>query len=151
MSLLESGAPIDSITVMIQKEVAVRLCSAPGSSEYGAVTVAIRRFGKAERLFTVSAGNFIPAPKVDSAVVRITPHAEKPYSVNDEEQMSKIIRAAFAQRRKTLLNSLSSSFPKLSKSDISAAIEQAGFSPNIRGEALDASDFAKISDNFPTA
>ena len=146
MKLVESRLPFDTITVMIQKEVAVRLTAPAGDSEYGAITAALSYYGKVERLFTVPAGCFLPAPKVDSAVIRITLHREPPVSVKDEATLFKTIRGAFAQRRKTLANSLTTEFAALGREGIAAAIESAGLEPSIRGERLTLEDFARLSD-----
>ncbi len=148
MSLIECGAPFCGITVMVQKEVAERLASSPGDPEYGAVTASVSRYGTVSRLFSVSAGSFLPAPKVDSAVIKITPYAEKPYSVKDEKTLSRVIRGAFAQRRKTLLNSLSSEFTELTKDDVSRVLSGAGLEPSVRGERLGIKEFAAVSDGI---
>ncbi len=146
MYFIESGLKFKSITVMVQKEVALRLSSKPGDSDYGAITAAIARYGTARRLFNVPSGCFMPAPKVDSAVLQIIPHEVKPYEVKSEEMLTKVIRAAFAQRRKTLLNSLSGSFPKTDKQDLKNIIISCGFSETVRGEQLGIPEFAKIAD-----
>ncbi len=146
MGLLESGCRFDNITVMIQKEVALRLCAKPGDSDYGSVTASVARYGKASRLFNVSAGSFVPAPKVDSAVIRIEVDKERKYSVKDEKTMTRVIRGAFAQRRKTLVNSLSSEFSELNKEELTEAVVSASFAPDIRGEKLGISEFALIAD-----
>lgn len=146
MGLLESGCRFDNITVMIQKEVALRLCAKPGDSDYGSVTASVARYGKASRLFNVSAGSFVPAPKVDSAVIRIEVDKERKYSVKDEKTMTRVIRGAFAQRRKTLVNSLSSEFSELNKEELTEAIVSASFTPDIRGEKLGITEFALIAD-----
>ncbi len=148
MKLVESRLPFDTITVMIQKEVAVRLTAPAGDSEYGAITAALSYYGKVERLFTVPAGCFLPAPKVDSAVIRITLYKEPPVLVEDEATLFKTIRGAFAQRRKTLANSLTTEFSALGREGIVSAIEAAGLSPSIRGERLTLEDFAKLSDSL---
>ena len=148
MKLVESRLPFDTITVMIQKEVAIRLTAPAGDSEYGAITAALSYYGKVERLFTVSAGCFLPAPKVDSAVIRITLYKEPPVAVKDEAMLFKTIRGAFAQRRKTLANSLSTEFSALGREGIASAIEAAGLSPSIRGERLTLEDFARLSDEL---
>ncbi len=147
MGLLESGCRFDNITVMIQKEVALRLCAKPGDSDYGSVTASVARYGKASRLFNVSAGSFVPAPKVDSAVIRIEVDKERKYSVKDEKTMTRVIRGAFAQRRKTLVNSLSSEFSELNKEELTEAVVSASFAPDIRGEKLGIPEFALISDS----
>ena len=146
MKLVESRLPFDTITVMIQKEVAVRLCAPAGNSEYGAITASLSYYGKVERLFTVPAGCFLPAPKVDSAVIRITLHKEPPVAVRDEAMLFKTIRGAFAQRRKTLANSLSTEFSSLGRDGIASAIAAAGLEPSIRGERLTLEDFARLAD-----
>ena len=150
MGLLESGCRFDDITVMIQKEVALRLCAKPGDSDYGSVTASVARYGKASRLFNVSAGSFVPAPKVDSAVIRIEVDKERKYSVKDEKTMTRVIRGAFAQRRKTLVNSLASEFSELNKEDLTEAMTEASFAPDIRGEKLGIPEFALIADSVYT-
>lgn len=144
MALAESGAGFESITVMIQKEVVTRLCAKPGNGEYGAITAALSYYGKCEKLFDVSAGNFIPKPKVDSAVMRINLYKEPPVSAN-REMLMKVIRGAFSQRRKTLANSLGTEFSHFGKAQIIEIIEKAGFPADIRGEKLSLEDFAKLA------
>ena len=144
MALLESKLPFSSITVMVQKEVAERLCAPAGSDAYGAITAVLTYYGLPKRLFTVSAGNFVPAPKVDSAVVQIKLHQSPPVEVDSEERLFAVIKAAFGQRRKTLQNALSS-LPGVSKEQIASAIAKAGFAPTVRGEALDLTAFAQIA------
>lgn len=148
MALLESGAPIDRITVMVQKEVAERLAAVPGSADYGAVTAAVAWYGRAERLFDVPAGCFIPRPKVDSAVIRITlgDGARERVGCRDERLMLRLISAAFCMRRKTLLNALGSSFSHFSKEKLAKIIESAGISPTVRGERLSVEDYAHLAD-----
>ncbi len=146
MRLLESGIPLDNITVMIQREVADRLCAAPGTAEYGAVTAAAQYYAEVEKLFNVSAGNFLPAPKVDSAVVRMRLYRDRPVKVENEEMLFRTIRAAFGQRRKTLLNALSAGMGEFTKPELSEAINEAGFSETIRGERLSVSEFGTLSD-----
>ena len=148
MALLESGLPFEYITIMIQSEVADRLCAKAGSKEYGAITAVLKYYGEAEKLFKVSAGNFIPAPKVDSTVVRIKLHKDKPYVPKDEEILFKTIRAAFEQRRKTLPNALSAGFPDIPKETLIAIIEECGHRPDIRGERLDLVDFVALADRI---
>lgn len=146
MKLLESGLPFDDITVMIQSEVADRLCASAGSKEYGAITAVLNYYGTPEKLFRVGAGNFIPAPKVDSAVVRIRLHKEKPFRPQDEATLFRTIRASFEQRRKTLPNALSAVFGELSKEEITACIAACGHPTDIRGEKLSIADFTVLSD-----
>ncbi|MBQ8357259.1 MAG: 16S rRNA (adenine(1518)-N(6)/adenine(1519)-N(6))-dimethyltransferase RsmA [Clostridia bacterium] len=146
MKLLESGLPFRYITIMIQSEVADRLTAKAGSGAYGAITAMLNYYGTAERLFTVSAGNFLPPPSVNSAVVRIRLHEQKPYVPKDEEIFRRTVKAAFEQRRKTLPNALSAGFPTLSKEQCIAAVTAAGHRPDIRGERLDVSEFVALSD-----
>ena len=143
MKLVESKLPLESITVMIQKEVAARLVAPPGDPEYGAITASLSYYGRVERLFNVPAGCFIPAPKVDSTVIRINLFKTPPVSVKDEKTLFKVIRGAFAQRRKTLSNSLCTEFPK---AEVIRAISDAGLPADIRGERLSLEDFARLSD-----
>ena len=146
MKLLESGLPFRYITVMIQSEVADRLTAKAGSAAYGAITAMLNYYGTAQRLFTVSAGNFMPPPSVNSAVVRIKLHEQKPFVPKDEEIFRRTVRAAFEQRRKTLPNALSAGFPALSKEQCVEAVIKAGHRPDIRGERLDVGEFAALAD-----
>lgn len=148
MSVLESQAGFSSVTVMVQKEVADRLCSSPGSADYGAVTAAVSYYGKASKILGVGAGNFIPAPKVDSAVVRIELFEEKPVCPKDEKIFFRTVKAAFGQRRKTLLNALKSGFPELSGEEAAKVLTDSGIVPSVRGETLGVADFAKIADGI---
>lgn len=148
MKLLESGLPFEYITVMIQSEVADRLCATPGDKNCGAITAVLGYYGAPEKLFTVTADRFIPAPKVDSSVVRIKLHEKKPYVPIDEPTFFRTIRASFEQRRKTLPNSLSSVFSELSKDELTAAIIECGHDANIRGEKLSVSEFVALSDKL---
>ena len=144
MYLLESGIPFKSITVMVQKEVADRLCAPAGSPLYGAVTASVSYYGHAHKLFNVSAGNFMPAPKVDSAVVRIDLY-DKPIVDCDFKTLMRVIKGAFGQRRKTLVNALAGEFSHISKENIAKAIVNSGFNADIRGEKLSLEDFAKVA------
>ena len=146
MKLLESGLPFEYITVMIQLEVAQRLCTAPGGKDCGAITAVLNYYGKPERLFTVGAHKFLPAPKVDSSVVRIKLHEEKPFVPKSEEMLFRTIKAAFEQRRKTLPNALAAGFGELSKDELTAAVVECGFAPEIRGEKLGVADFVALAD-----
>ena len=148
MKLLECGLPFDYITIMIQSEVADRLCAKAGSSEYGAITAVLAYYGISEKLFTVSAGNFMPAPKVNSTVVRIKLHKQKPYVPRDEKTLFRTIKGAFEQRRKTLPNSLAASFGELTKDEITEAILSCGHKADIRGERLSIEDFVALSDKL---
>ncbi len=148
MKLLESGLPFSSITVMVQAEVAARLCAAAGSADYGAITAVLGYYGQAERLFTVPAGNFVPPPKVNSAVVRIDLWGERPYQPKNEALFFRTIKAAFEQRRKTLVNALSSAFPEIGKDALTEAIVACGHRADIRGEKLDVAAFCALSDKL---
>ena len=148
MKLLECGLPFDYITIMIQSEVADRLCASAGSGDYGAITAVLSYYGVAEKLFTVSAGNFMPAPKVNSTVVRIKLHKNKPYVPKDEKALFRTIKGAFEQRRKTLPNALAAAFGELSKEEITDAIVSCGHKPDIRGEKLGIAEFVQLSDKL---
>lgn len=144
MMLLESRLPVENITVMVQKEAAQRLCATPGTRQAGAVTLAVQYYAEAETLFTVSRGSFMPAPNVDSAVIRLTIRKTPPCTVQDEKQMFRLIRAGFNQRRKTLVNSLTGA--GFGKEAIAAALTAAGLFPTARAEELTLTDFAALSD-----
>lgn len=144
MKLLEDRLPVNSITVMVQKEAAVRLCAEPGSRDSSAITAAVRYYCDPELLFHVSAGSFMPAPKVDSAVIRLGLR-EPSVHPRDEALLFRVIRGAFAQRRKTVLNSLSSSL-SLDKGELSDILCKAGVDPGARAERLTLQNFSDISD-----
>lgn len=135
MLLLESRLPAKSITVMVQKEAADRLCADVGSREAGAVTVAVNYYSRAQKLFDVSRGSFMPSPNVDSAVIRLDIREEPPVDVPDEKFFFKMIKACFAQRRKTAANSISAGMG-LPKDKVAEAITNAGFDQNVRAEKL---------------
>ena len=147
MGLFESGVPIDNITVMVQKEVALRMQAGPGTKDYGALSLAVQYYAEPYIVANVPPNCFIPRPNVGSAVIRLTRHQTPPVEVKDRELMFKLIRASFNQRRKTLLNGLNNS-PELSfgKEQIAAAIEQLGVPAAVRGEALTLEQFARLSD-----
>lgn len=145
MRLLESHLPITAVTVMVQKEAATRICAAPGSRDGGAISLAVRYYAEPHVLFAVSAGSFLPSPKVDSSVIRLDLHAAPPVTVQDEALLFRVIKAAFAQRRKTLLNALSAGLG-LPKAQISAALRAVGVAENLRGERLLLEDFAHLAD-----
>ncbi|MBS5080372.1 MAG: 16S rRNA (adenine(1518)-N(6)/adenine(1519)-N(6))-dimethyltransferase RsmA [Clostridiales bacterium] len=146
MGLFESHVPIDSITVMVQKEVAQRMQSGPGSKDYGALSLAVQYYAEPYIVANVPPNCFMPRPKVGSAVIRLTTYKEAPIDVKDERLMFRIIRASFNQRRKTLVNGLNNS-PEItiSKEIIAEAIAELGVSPTIRGEALTLGEFARLS------
>ncbi len=146
MSLLESRIPFRNITVMIQKEVAQRLCAKAGDADYGAVTAAVSYYARVTKLFDVAPGNFIPPPKVTSSVISIEPHAVLPIQPKDEATFFHVLKGAFAQRRKTLQNSLHTVFSEFSKEGLAQHIEAAGICPTVRGETLSIADFCAIAD-----
>lgn len=146
MGLFESHVPIDSITIMVQKEVADRMQVGPGTKDYGALSLAVQYYARPEIVLNVPPSCFMPRPGVGSAVIRLTRHTVNPVQVDDSEYMFKLIRASFNQRRKTLANGLTNS-PEihLSKEQIEKAIELLGVSRTIRGEALTLEQFAELS------
>ena len=145
MYLLESGVKFTSITVMIQNEVAARLVAPAGSADYGAITAVLGFYGQAKKLFKVSAGCFVPAPKVDSAVVRIDLYKTPLYTPKNEKLFRNLIKAAFEMRRKTLVNAISAKLP-YSKEQITAALVAMGKEETVRGERLSTADFVQLSD-----
>ena len=149
MGLFESHVPVDSITVMVQKEVADRMQTGPGSKDYGALSLAVQYYAKTEIVANVPPNCFMPRPKVGSAVIRLTRHQTPPVTAKDEKLMFRIIRASFNQRRKTLANSLKNSQElNYTKEKVEAAITECGLPLNIRGETLTLEQFAKLSDIF---
>ena len=147
MKLLEDKLPIDSITVMVQKEAADRLCAEVGTRQSGAVTAAVNYYAKAKMLFKVSSGSFMPPPKVDSTVIKLDIHDKPAVKADNEELFFKVIKAAFAQRRKTLLNSLTNSMP-YEKDKIANVLELAKIDSRYRAEQLSLEDFARISNEI---
>ena len=143
MRLLELHLPIDAITVMVQKEAAQRLCAPVGSRESGAVTVAVAYDGEAEKLFNVPRGCFMPAPNVDSAVIQIRLHKERPWPIKDEAAFFQMVRAGFSQRRKQLGGVLAGVLG-IPKAQIQAAFEVAGIAPSVRIEALTMEELARL-------
>ncbi|MBR3818257.1 MAG: 16S rRNA (adenine(1518)-N(6)/adenine(1519)-N(6))-dimethyltransferase RsmA [Clostridia bacterium] len=147
MTLLESRLPIEAITVMVQKEAAQRLCADVGSRLSGAVTVAVDYYAKAEKLFDVSAGSFMPAPKVDSSVIRMDIRKEPEIEIRNEELFFKMVHAAFGQRRKTASNSISAG-SGIPKDVVINAIEECGFQPSVRAESLTMEELALLSEKI---
>lgn len=146
MGLFESHVPLESITVMVQKEVADRMQSGPGTKDYGALSLAVQYYSKAEVVANVPPNCFMPRPNVGSAVIRLTCHPEPPVQVKDEKLMFRLIRASFNQRRKTLQNSLGNDRGlDVTKEQAAQAIAELGVSPTIRGEALSLEQFAQLS------
>jgi 16S rRNA (adenine1518-N6/adenine1519-N6)-dimethyltransferase len=147
MGLFESHVPLQSITVMVQKEVADRMQVGPGSKDYGALSLAVQYYAKPYIAANVPPNCFIPRPGVGSAVIRLTRYEEPPVTVKNESLMFKLIRASFNQRRKTLQNGIANS-PELpySKAQVEKALEKMGLAANVRGESLTLAEFAKLSD-----
>ena len=146
MGLFESHVPIDSITIMVQKEVADRMQVGPGTKDYGALSLAVQYYAKPQILLNVPASCFMPRPNVDSAVIQLTRYEKPPVEVADEHLMFRLIRASFNQRRKTMTNSVGNS-PELSvsKEQMAAALEKCGLSATVRGEALTLAQFAELA------
>ncbi len=144
MKLLEEDIGANSITVMVQKEAAQRITTLPGTRDCGAITAAIHYYSVPSKLFDVGRENFVPAPKVDSSVIRLEVRKEPPVKVSSEEQFFRVVKASFSQRRKTLANSLSSGLG-LKKEDVYATLESCGLSRNARAEELSLGDFAAVT------
>ena len=143
-ALLEAEC-FDSVTVMVQKEVAQRIAAKPGSADYSAFTIFCQYYAEPEILFDVPAGCFMPAPKVTSAVITLRTRKELPWHIEDKDTFFRTVRASFAMRRKTLQNGLASGFPELGKSGAGEILESCGFSPSVRGEKLSIQEFATIA------
>ena len=149
MGLFENHVPVESITVMVQKEVADRMQTGPGSKDYGALSLAVQYYAEPYIVANVPPNCFMPRPKVGSAVIRLTRHKEPPVEVKDEKLMFDIIRASFNQRRKTLANGLNNSDKiTCSKEIITEAIEKLGKGPSVRGEVLSLQEFASLSNDI---
>lgn len=144
MALLEQRLDITSITVMVQKEAAQRICAPPGTRECGAISASVSYYSNPQILFNVSSGSFMPAPDVDSTVIRLDIHKTPPVQLIQEDMLFKVIKGAFAQRRKTILNTLSSSF-KLPKDEMSKILTSADIALTARAETLSLNDFANIA------
>ena len=149
MGLFENHVPLDSITIMVQKEVADRMKTGPGSKDYGALSLAVQYYARPELVANVPPNCFMPRPRVGSAVIRLTRHEKPPVEVQDEKLMFGIIRASFNQRRKTLVNGLGNA-PELHlpKEKTAAVLEEMGLSPSVRGEALGLAGFAELSNRL---
>ena len=143
-ALLEADC-FETITVMIQREVARRICAAPNTADYGAFSLLVQWHAETELLFDVPPHCFHPQPKVTSSVIRLTRRKERPFAVSDEELLFRVIRAAFNQRRKTLANALSAGLG-LTRAEIETALAECGLDARIRGEALDLASFVQITD-----
>ncbi len=138
----------ETVTVMIQREVARRICAGPGSADYGAFGIFVQWHAAPELLFDVPPSCFVPQPKVTSSVIRLTRREKPPIPVRDEALLFRVVRAAFNQRRKTLVNALSSQLPELEKGQVEEILVSLGFDPRVRGEVLDIAGFAAISDKI---
>lgn len=143
--LIEEKLPIKNIVVMVQKEVAMRICAAPGKKDYGAISVLCGYYTEPSMVVTVPAGSFMPPPKVDSAVLKMTLREKPLVQPKDEEYFFRVVKAAFAQRRKTLVNCLANGL-SIDKKTAARAIEECGLPADIRGERLSIQEFAHISD-----
>ena len=144
-AFLKAGC-FESVTVMVQKEVAARLCARPGTAEYGAFTLLVQWYAEAEKLFDVPPDCFMPRPKVTSTVIRLCRRPSPPVRVRDEDFFFAVVRAAFNQRRKTLVNAVSAGMREVARADVEKALAEMGLSPTVRGEALSAEQFAALSD-----
>ena len=144
MKLLEERLPVQSITVMVQKEAGERLCAEVGSKNAGAVTAAVNYYAEAKELFSVGKENFYPSPKVESEVIKLTLRKKPPVEVEDEKQFFRVVRAAFSQRRKSASNSLSASLG-IPKAEVIKMLEELGFEPSIRAEKFTMQDFDAIT------
>lgn len=145
--LLESRLPIKAITVMIQKEAADRLCTPVGSRDSGAITVCTNYYAEVKQLFNVSRGSFMPAPNVDSTVIRLDIRPYPAVEVSDEKKFFKMVKAAFAQRRKTAVNSIASGMG-LSKAQVTEALISSGLSEGVRAEKLTMEELAALCENL---
>lgn len=148
MKLLEERLNIDKIVVMVQKEVADRLASSPGTKDYGAITLAVQYYSDANIIVKVPSTVFMPRPNVDSAVIMLDIHKKPRIEVLDEELMFKVIKAAFGQRRKTVLNALTALKLEIEKDDIRKVLEESGFDPKRRGETFSIEEFGQLADNL---
>lgn len=148
LSALLEAECFETVTVMVQKEVAQRIAAKPGSGDYSAFTVFCQYYAQPEILFDVPAGCFMPQPKVTSAVIALHIRKERPWDIDDPELFFRTVRASFAMRRKTLQNGLASGFPELGKAGAAEVLESCGFAPNVRGETLSIEEFAAISNEI---
>ncbi len=146
-ALLEAGC-FEAVTVMVQKEVALRIKAKPGTADYSAFSVFCQYYAEPELLFDVPAGCFMPQPKVTSAVITLRTRKERPWQIDSEEIFFRTVRASFAMRRKTLQNGLAAGFPELGKQGAGEVLTACGFAPNVRGETLDIGQFAAIANEI---
>ncbi len=145
MGLFESRVPLDSITIMVQKEVADRMQSGPGTKDYGALSLAVQYYSDPQIVANVPPNCFMPRPNVGSAVIKLTRYDKSPVDVHDEKKMFSLIRASFNQRRKTLVNGLTGGGIGVTKEDVLSALEKMELSPTVRGEALTLEQFATLT------
>ena len=148
LSALLEAECFDSVTVMVQKEVAQRIAAAPGTADYSAFTVFCQYYAEPELLFDVPAHCFLPQPKVTSAVITLRTRKERPWDIQDEETFFRVVKASFAMRRKKLSNGLASGFPELGKTGAAEVIAAAGFDANVRGETLSIPEFSRIANEI---
>ena len=148
LSALLEAECFDSVTVMVQKEVAQRIAAAPGTADYSAFTVFCQYYAQPELLFEVPAHCFLPQPKVTSAVIQLKVRREKPWEIQDEDTFFRVVRASFAMRRKKLSNGLAAGFPELGKTGAAEVIARAGFPESVRGETLSIPEFGRIADEI---
>ena len=148
LSALLEAECFESVTVMVQKEVAQRIAAAPGTADYSAFTVFCQYYAEPELLFDVPAHCFLPQPKVTSAVITLRTRQQKPWDIADEEVFFRVVKASFAMRRKKLSNGLASGFPELGKTGAAEVIAAAGFDANVRGETLSIPEFARIANEI---
>ena len=148
LSALLEAECFDSVTVMVQKEVAQRIAAAPGSADYGAFTVFCQYYAEPELLFDVPPHCFIPQPKVTSAVIQLKVRQQRPWEIEDDKLFFRVVRASFAMRRKKLANGLASGFPELGKEGAAEVMAAAGLDANVRGETLGIPDFARLANEI---
>ena len=148
LSALLEAECFESVTVMVQKEVALRIGAQPGSADYSAFTVFCNYYAQPQILFDVPAHCFLPQPKVTSAVIQLKVRKERPWQIDDPAVFFRVVRASFAMRRKTLQNGLASGFPEFGKTGAKEILESVGLAPNVRGETLDIPAFASIANEI---
>lgn len=151
MKLLEEGLPLESIVVMVQKEVAERMAAKPGTKDYGTLSIAVQYYCEPELVCVVPSGAFIPAPNVDSAVIRLKRRTEPAVAVSDESRFFRVVHTAFAQRRKTLSNNLAALSGKERKAELAALLTGCGIQPERRGETLSLQEFAVLTEALAEA
>lgn len=148
MGLFESHVPLDSVTIMVQKEVADRMQVGPGTKDYGALSLAVQYYAKPEIVLNVPASCFMPRPNVDSAVIKLNRYQTPAFEVKNERLLFNLIKAAFLQRRKTMLNSVSNGLSNVTKEDLANALESMGLPKTVRGEALTLEQFVELANKL---